>query len=262
MSGSIRFDRAVEFYDQTRAISEESMERTVELLASQLDGRGRLLEVGVGTGLLALPLHERGLDVTGLDLAEPMLAKLTEKAGRRTPFPLVLGDATRMPFRGGSFGGAYLRWVLHLIPDWRTAVAEIVRVVRPGGAFVASLGAHGGPREEISDRFAEETGLDLGLVGLDWGASDELDEVMRSLGCNPREIPQVREVVDQTLDSFIGSIAEGRWSWTWRMHEDLRRRTAERIRPWAEARFGPLDAPYQEELATRWCAYDLPERGA
>jgi ubiquinone/menaquinone biosynthesis C-methylase UbiE len=260
VSGSIRFDRAVEFYDQTRAISEESMERTVELLASELGGRGHVLEVGVGTGLLALPLHERGIDVTGLDLAEPMLARLIAKAGGRTPFPLALGDATRMPFRGGSFGGAYLRWVLHLIPDWRAAVAEVVRVIRPGGVFVASLGGHGGPREEISDRFAEETGLDLGLVGLDWGASDELDEVMTRLGCNPREIPQLREVVDHTLESFIESIAEGRWSWTWKVPADLRRRTAEQIRPWAEERFGPLDAKCREELATRWCAYDLPER--
>jgi ubiquinone/menaquinone biosynthesis C-methylase UbiE len=262
MTGSIRFDRAVEFYDQTRAISEESMERTVELLVSELGGRGHVLEVGVGTGLLALPLHERGMDVTGLDLAEPMLVRLIAKAGGRRPLPLVLGDATRMPFRGGSFGGAYLRWVLHLIPDWRTAMVEVVRVIRPGGVFVASLGAHGGPREEISDRFAEETGLDLGLVGLDWGASAELDEVMTRLGCSPREIPQLREVVDQTLESFIESIAEGRWSWTWKVPDDLRRRTAEQIRPWAEERFGPLDAPYQEELATRWCAYDLPERGA
>ena len=57
MTESSRFDRAAAHYDTTRAISDEAMARTIELLASELLGRGRALEVGVGTGLLALPLH-------------------------------------------------------------------------------------------------------------------------------------------------------------------------------------------------------------
>ena len=65
-----------------------------------------------------------------------MLAKLVEKAGGASPFPLVHGDATRMPFADDAFGGAYLRWVLHLIPDWRDALVEVVRVVAPGGVLL------------------------------------------------------------------------------------------------------------------------------
>jgi len=85
---------------------------------------------------------------------------------------------------------------------------------------------------------------------------------MARLGAARREVPQVHEVMDEPLGSFIESIAEGRWSWTWKVPEDLRRRTAQEIRPWARERFGPLDAPHPEELATLWCVYDLPERGA
>ena len=73
MSGSIRFDGAADHYDRTRAISDETMERTISLLASELRDRGRVLEVGVGTGLLALRLHEAGIPVSGLDLSAPML---------------------------------------------------------------------------------------------------------------------------------------------------------------------------------------------
>ena len=65
-----------------------------------------MLEVGVGTGLLALRLHEAGIAVSGLDLSAPMLAKLVEKAGGTPPFPLVLGDATSMPFVQGAVGAA------------------------------------------------------------------------------------------------------------------------------------------------------------
>ena len=69
--------------------------------------------------------------------SRPMLAKLLAKAGGAPPFPLVEGDTTRMPFADDPFGGAYLRWVLVLVPDWSAAVAEIVRVVEPGGRILA-----------------------------------------------------------------------------------------------------------------------------
>src|SRR6266540_2436516 len=152
---SVAFDRAAEYYDLTRGLSPEGARKTVELLAGQLDGRGDVLEVGVGTGQIALPLHEAGIPVIGLDLARPMMNKLIEKAGGRSPLPLVQADATAMPFRDDAFGGAYLRWVLHLIPAWRTTLSEIARVVRPGGVLLTALGAYGGPRSEIQQRFAD-----------------------------------------------------------------------------------------------------------
>ena len=62
---------------------------------------------------------------------EPMLAKLVEKAGGEAPFPLVVGDATALPFSDDRFGGAVVRHVLHLVPAWRQVVAELVRVVVP-----------------------------------------------------------------------------------------------------------------------------------
>ncbi|MGH2630590.1 MAG: class I SAM-dependent methyltransferase, partial [Actinomycetota bacterium] len=159
MSDSVSFDRAAEYYDETRGLSEEGVRRTTAVLARSFSNAARVLEVGVGTGQVALPLHDAGLDLAGIDLAQPMLDTLLEKAGGRSPFPLVCGDATRMPFRDGAFDGAFLRWVLHLIPDWRAAVHEIARVMAPGAMFAAALGSYGGRRSEIQARFAEVTGV-------------------------------------------------------------------------------------------------------
>ncbi len=258
VGGSISFDRAADHYDRTRAISEDTMGRTIALLASELVDRGEVLEVGVGTGLLALRLHEAGVRVTGLDLSEPMLARLIEKAGGEPPFPLVLGDATRMPFGDGVFDGVYLRWVLHLISDWTVAVAEMARVVRPGGVLLVCLGVFDEATAAIRARFTEITGISTDPVGLMWGEHEVLDAELERLGATVRFLPGIREEQQETVAEFLDDVQEGRWSWTWHVPDDVRLRAVTELRPWAERRFGPLDRFQRYEVETVWRAYDLP----
>ena len=259
MDGSVAFDRAAEYYDRTRGSSPEGLRKTIDLLTDELRDRGTVLEVGVGTGQLGLPLAEAGVPVIGLDLARPMMEKLVEKAGGRSPFPLVQADATRSPFHDEAFGGAYLRWVLHLIPAWRNALAEIVRVVRPGGVLLTSLGSYGGPRSEIQERFAELTGVSIEPPGLTWDGYDELDAAATALGLVPRALAPIPETGREGLGAFIDAIAENRYSWTWKIEDpDLLARTAAEVRRWAEERYGPLEAIPLDEYQTFWRAYDLP----
>jgi SAM-dependent methyltransferase len=261
VSDSIRFDTAADHYDRTRAISDEAMGRTISLLTSELRDRGRVLEVGVGTGLLALRLYEFEIPVSGLDLSAPMLAKLVEKAGGIPPFPLVRADATSMPFADRAFGAAYLRWVLHLIPGWRAVLAEMTRVVRPGGVLLVSLGAFDEVGRAIRARFSEITGLSTDPVGLMWGNHEALDGELEGLGLRLRVLPAIPEVEEEPLGSFLDAIEEGRWSWTWHVPEDTRVDAVRELRPWAEERFGPLDRVERYEVETVWRAYDLPGQG-
>ncbi len=256
---SVGFDRAAEHYDRTRAGTLEGLRQTIDLLVGELGGRGRALEVGVGTGQLALPLHASGVSVVGLDLARPMMDKLIEKAGGRSPFPLVQGDATLMPFRSDAFGGAYLRWVLHVIPAWRDALTEMVRVVRPGGVLLTSLASWGGQRLEIRDRFAELTGVSTQPPGLRWDDYDQLDEAAGALGLACRDLPPIREMQRDGPGVFIDGIADNAYSWTWQVEDpDVLSRTAAEVRRWAEERYGPLDEIPLGEWTTVWRAYDLP----
>jgi SAM-dependent methyltransferase len=174
------------------------------------------------------------------------------------PFPLVLGDATRMPLADAAFGGAYLRWVLHLIPDWRRVLAETVRVVRPGGVFLVELGAYDEERFAIQQRFGEIVGVSLDPVGLNWAAYEPLDAEMARHGATLRILPPVHQVWEDALGEFLDGIEQGRYSWTWAVANEDRRRVVAELRPWAAERFGALDEVRRSTLPQVWRAYDLP----
>jgi SAM-dependent methyltransferase len=257
-SGSTSFDHAAEYYDETRGLTDAAVREQTELLAGQLRDRGRTLEVGVGTGQVALPLAAAGIPMTGLDLAEPMLRVLVSKTGS-VPFPLVLGDATHLPFEDGSFGAGVARWVFHLIAEWRSALAELVRVVRPGGVLLILLGSYGrGPRAQIQDRFNELLGIANEPVGIMWGDVETLDRAMTELGGSPHALPVLTDVEAQPLSVFLDGIEQNRYSWTWRVSHDDLRRVAPEVRTWAVERFGPLDRTPEHRFELAWRAYDLP----
>ena len=256
-SGSIRFDRAAEFYDRTRALLPEAERATVELLRTELAGRRRCLEVGVGTGLISLPLHRAGEPMVGLDLSRPMLAKLVEKAGGAIPFPLVLADATRMPFRDDAFGGAVVRWVLHLVPEWQRLVEELVRVVGPGGTALVNLGGFK-DTWAIVDRFLELVGGVPFAVGLDPRDPAALDSEFERHGARARLLPPIATHDETTVGQFLDEMDAGMHSWTWRVPDDVRRRLGPELRTWAEGRFGSLERRVEPDLRILWRAYDLP----
>jgi SAM-dependent methyltransferase len=256
VNGSLAFDRAAEYYDRTRRISDEASRAQTELLSAELAGRGRCLEVGIGTGLIALPLAAAGVPLVGLDLSTPMLAKLVEKAGRR-PFPLVVGDATMLPFADGSVGASIVRHVLHLIPGWRVAVAELARVVHPGGTVLVSTGDIPSAWREVTARFVAAVGRPF-TRGLDVRELGMLDAAFAEHGGVPRTLPTIPERVDTSLGTFLEQMGDGLHSWTWDVPEDRRREVAGEVRRWAEERFGTLDPPEARRVAIEWRAYDLP----
>ncbi|HAZ31110.1 MAG TPA: hypothetical protein DCY61_00130 [Dehalococcoidia bacterium] len=68
-------ERIAEVYDQFYLDADES---TIDLLEDLADG-GKVLELGIGTGRMALPLHKRGITVVGIDSSPAMITKLREK---------------------------------------------------------------------------------------------------------------------------------------------------------------------------------------
>ena len=94
---------------------------------------GRLLEVGSGTGAFAARcLAELGCDVVALDASAEMV-RATQARGVHA----VIGDIQELPFPDADFDCAVAAWMLYHVPDLDRGVAELARVLRPGGRLVA-----------------------------------------------------------------------------------------------------------------------------
>lgn len=111
---------------------------------------GRVLEVGVGTGL-ALPHYRPEISVVGIDLSTEMLARAREKVAAErlgNVEDLLEMDAQALEFPNASFDSAVGMFVASVVPDAPVMLRELVRVVRPGGTvlFVNHFRAAGGIR--------------------------------------------------------------------------------------------------------------------
>ncbi len=101
---------------------------------------GSVLDVGCGTGSLAVLLAERreSEQVAGIDIAAPYVAFARSRTGA-AGIAFAVGDACRLPYPDGSFAAALAQLSLNFIADAAQAVREMRRVVRPGGVVAAAV---------------------------------------------------------------------------------------------------------------------------
>ena len=119
---------------------------------------GRILEVGVGTGL-SLPDYSWSNHVVGIDLSEPMLRKAKTRAAeyRLTNLDgLAVMDAQHLGFQDGVFDVVVAQYVITAVPDPEATLDEFARVLKPGGEIILvnHLGAEGGLRAALEQWFA------------------------------------------------------------------------------------------------------------
>jgi phosphatidylethanolamine/phosphatidyl-N-methylethanolamine N-methyltransferase len=111
---------------------------------------GRILEVGVGTGL-TLPYYTRGSRVVGIDFSEPMLEKARQRVaeeGLTHVEALEVMDAEQMTFPDESFDVVVAQCMVNTVPNAEKALEEFARVLKPGGEIILlnRIGAEAGPR--------------------------------------------------------------------------------------------------------------------
>jgi SAM-dependent methyltransferase len=127
-------------YDDNSAFMFEAhvLEPAVSFLAG-LAGEGPALELAIGTGRVALPLSDRGVSVTGIELSQPMVDELQKKRG---DIPVVIGDMASST-APGEYSLVYVVWNsignLRTQPEQVACFRNAARHLAPGGYFVIEL---------------------------------------------------------------------------------------------------------------------------
>ncbi len=164
----VNYDEAVDYYDATRGFREGVVER---YRAALLDCAGaesgsRILELGIGSGLIAAPFLRAADDYVGIDLSRGMLGLIGGKLAGGLKPGLAQADCRHLPFAAASFDLIHAVRVFHHLPAWRDCIDEARRLLRPGGVLVIV--------ENLPPAEAERP---------PWGiVQDKWDEILRGLG--------------------------------------------------------------------------------
>jgi demethylmenaquinone methyltransferase/2-methoxy-6-polyprenyl-1,4-benzoquinol methylase len=128
------FDRIASVYDLMNSVMTAGMHQRWRERAVDMSGSpARALDVATGTGDLAIALRERGANVVGVDFAEKMLAIARQKA---PDIDFRTGNALALEFEDDEFDAATVGFGARNFDDLDRGIAEMARVVKPGGRVV------------------------------------------------------------------------------------------------------------------------------
>jgi ubiquinone/menaquinone biosynthesis C-methylase UbiE len=142
-------------YERFAARLAPVQDQLVDLL--QIAKGDRVLDLATGTGEVAFRAAEAGAVVTGLDIAEPMLAKARERAQQQgAEITFDLGDVEYLPYEDGCFDVVVSNFGVVFAPDHANVASELARVACPGGRLGFSAWKPNPKLGELYRNFTEE----------------------------------------------------------------------------------------------------------
>jgi len=255
----IRFDAIASNYDSVRGHPPEVAEQIGRAIAAVAGTNARVLELGVGTGRIALPVAAAGCRVAGIDISAEMLRMARAKEHGQALW-LIQGAIEHLPFADGVFDATLAVHVLHLARDWRTALAEALRVLRPGGVFIQGRdwrdpqSCAGRLRSKLRETLIEllpgsrppGAGAAVGQALTKLGATVE-PEMVAATWVAPISPAQVLEEMESRSDAE-----------TWVLDDATLRAAVQRLRAWAESVYDDVQQP---EMVERRFVIQAARRG-
>jgi SAM-dependent methyltransferase len=222
-----------------------------------LEPEARVLDVGAGTGRVAIAFAGMGYQVTALDPASRMLNELRVKA-RECSVQLVTGEGARLPFARSSFDAVILARILYLMPDWKTVLREAYEVLKPGGCVFHEWG-NGQANEawvqvrEMLRALFQNAGVEAPFhPGARFEA--EVEAVLIGLGfVRSKKLP-IGPGPNMTLHDFLGRVAAGEFSYIWNIPTHVQESCIALLNKWCQETFD-LQQPFPMPRELEWTSY-------
>lgn len=258
----VSFDRAATFYDATRGYAPGVAEQIRAGIHAYVGATPatRFLELGVGTGRVALPFIQAGDDFTGVDISEAMMQRLREKIAAKPGasagcFELLNADVTQLPFADATFDVVYAVHVLHLVSDRQQTIREAQRVLKSGGVF---LSASDGPEENEGDEIPPRQVRTMWLDTLHemrvlrspersrWITDEIVERDLKALGAQVETIKLAEyERPSVSARQMADLIAARSFSSDWETSDEDHAEALRRVEDWMTEEIANPDEPYR-----------------
>ncbi len=244
------FDRRVsETYDKVRAHPKDVSTKIGEAIAEVAGEGARILELGVGTGRIALPVAKAGCDVIGVDLSRDMLLHaMAGAADQGVVLHTVQADIARLPFAAEAFDAVVAVHVFHLVPEWRNALIGAARSLRPQGCMI--LGRDWVDPESVAGQLQTAFRISvMDLMGPQLKAPTSgtaIASCISDLGglpehSGPTDVFAAEWQTSESPASIVESIRTRVFPESWVLTDEFLHPVADRVQEQAQARFAPFD---------------------
>jgi ubiquinone/menaquinone biosynthesis C-methylase UbiE len=255
---SVSFDRAADFYDQTRGFAPGHDGPAVSLFLrdGHMQPHHRALEIGAGTGRILAPLMTQFQgQMHGLDISPEMLSRVRAKIDSPR-LHLVLGDALRLPYPDASFDAVLGVHVLHLVGDYRRVLHEVARVLKPDGVFMHGWGQRmhdAALMRTWQNAIGEENRPD------NWYGHAENVPVLLEAGWQPEPVLHTYTYHEEKAPkAFLDSLVHRYWSQTWSMSDEQLQRGIDAVRAYIGDHYTHPEVPQPFQQTFRVRAYRPP----
>lgn len=260
---AINYDQAVAFYDETRGYRDGVVERYRDALLKHAgaDASARILELGIGSGLIAQAFLREAQSYYGIDLSLGMMRLIGGKLEDcRSPL-LAQADCANLPFASASFDLVHAVRVFHHLVDWRDCIDEARRLLRADGALVIVENLPPAEAEPPPWAVVQEQWdhilrrLDVGDDGIQhgiWLTDEAMSRYIESTGARADSVELLRyreKPVSPRI--MVERRVAGMFSSDWRLPASMRREAARLLVDWLERECEAPDELVEREMSFR-----------
>ena len=256
------YDQIASIYDQTRWMTESIAEEVTDFILALVEATPTtsFLEPGVGTGLNILPLVRRGYTVTGVDLSQAMLDQLRRKLRELPPnLRLMQADASKLPFPDASFDVVLTVHMIHTVSHWEEFLADIDRVLKPGGFYLNAQWITPPARLEFERQFrailAKYQETTVSHQGGPTVGTIEVDDYFCHKGYRSNYVVAKQWRVSNTVEELLGFFKSRAYGFCWQVPDEVFCGAMEAFEVFCHDHYGALETELSSEAKFEIWAY-------